>query len=187
MSVAKTYAKALFETTQVQNGHSDKVLSNLSKHLMQFNEILEQNSSLARALSSATTSRKEKYGILEAVSAKAKFDSLVTRFLQILVANHRLQYLGEMLVSLEEIRLKAEGGVLGILESAEQVDDADLKSLERVFGQSLGRKVSFQTTINPKLIAGLKVKVNGVTYDGTLRGQLDRLRSQMLKHAEELA
>jgi F0F1-type ATP synthase delta subunit len=53
-----------------------------------------------------------------------------------------------------------------------------IKEITQAFTQKLKRKVDFKVTTQPSLLAGLKVTVNGVTYDGSLLAQLERLKEE---------
>lgn len=77
-------------------------------------------------------------------------------------------------------RLAAQGGIRGSLVAAEAMNPEDIQSLAKAFGKKLGKAVAFQVSTDPALLAGVKVTVNGVTYDGTLRVQLQRLRDGMV-------
>jgi F0F1-type ATP synthase delta subunit len=57
--------------------------------------------------------------------------------------------------------------------------EADIDTLTKAFSQKLGKKVAFRVAIDPSLLAGMKVTVNGVTYDGTLRSQIHKLRDHL--------
>jgi F0F1-type ATP synthase delta subunit len=43
----------------------------------------------------------------------------------------------------------------------------------------LGRKVAFRVSTDPSLLAGVRVTVSGVTYDGTLKAQLEQLKDKI--------
>ena len=60
--------------------------------------------------------------------------------------------------------------------------DSDVQGLAQAYEKKLGKRVEFQVSVDPGLLAGLKVTVNGVTYDGTLRSQLDRLKENLSSH-----
>ncbi len=77
------------------------------------------------------------------------------------------------------IRLAAEGGVAGRLEVAEVISEADVSQLAKAFSEKFGKKVAFRVSQDPSLLAGIKVTVNGVTYDGTLRAQIQKLRDRV--------
>ena len=55
----------------------------------------------------------------------------------------------------------------------------DVEALAKAFGKKLNKRVAFHVSTDPSLLAGMKVTVNGVTYDGTLRSQLQKLRDQI--------
>jgi F-type H+-transporting ATPase subunit delta len=86
----------------------------------------------------------------------------------------------EITHAFNEVRLEAEGGILGRVVSADPMAANDLEDLSKAYSQKLGKRVAFSASVDPNLLAGIKVTVNGVTYDGTLRSQLQRLRDQLV-------
>jgi F-type H+-transporting ATPase subunit delta len=83
---------------------------------------------------------------------------------------------GEIRNAYRSVRLEAEGGVSGRLVSADPLSESDIKGLADAFQRKLGKPVAFRVSTDPSLLAGMKVIVNGVTYDGTLKSQLQQLR-----------
>jgi F-type H+-transporting ATPase subunit delta len=77
------------------------------------------------------------------------------------------------------VRLASEGGILGQVISAEPMDQKDVESLAQSFSKKLGKRVTFKVSVDAALLAGMKVIVSGVTYDGTLQSQLQKLRDQV--------
>jgi F-type H+-transporting ATPase subunit delta len=51
--------------------------------------------------------------------------------------------------------------------------------LTRVFGVITGKEVVPDLTVDPELLAGVIVEVDGRVYDGSLRTQLGKLRQRM--------
>ena len=185
MSVTRSYAKALYETTKaLSNGDGVSALSKtLSEQIFQMDEflkLLKGSKSLRIALMSPATSSKEKTGIICEISARARFPKLLQEFLCLLARKGRLSILSEILSALEEVRLEAVGGILGKLVSADSIAQPDIEALVWAFSKKLGKRVEFQVATDPSLLAGLKVMIQGVTYDGTLRCQLQKLRERMI-------
>jgi len=59
----------------------------------------------------------------------------------------------------------------------------DFEALKKSLEQKFGNKMAFQVVVDPALLAGMKVTVNAVTYDQTLRSYLSKLRNRVLAGA----
>jgi F-type H+-transporting ATPase subunit delta len=176
MSVAKKYAKALFDESR-KNGAGT---TDYAVQLRAMQSLLDSHKDLRAALTAPVTSGKEKMAIVQDIAAKAGFAKLTVNFLKLVAENGRLGILGEIIDALDEVRLASEGGVMGRIVSAEPLEAGALKQISDAFSQKLKKKVDFKVTTDGSLLAGLKVTVQGVTYDGTLRSQLDRLKEEFV-------
>ena len=185
MSLAKNYARAFFEQTASSNGSKETVLEQ-KKELADFWGVLESAPKLMAALTAPAISSKEKVAVVQELTDKLKISKPVMRLLSLLGQNGRIGMLPAVIDALDEVRLGVEGGVLGRIVSAEPLDSAAIKEITASFTSKLKRKVEFKTAIDTSLLAGLKVTVNGVTYDGTLLSQLERLRESFVHGAGRL-
>lgn len=183
MSVAKAYARALYESASEARVSSEEIRSYESQ-LKTFSDLINNSRELQIALLSGTTSPKEKEEVVAALSKKASFAPLLSNFLILLARKRRVDAVPAVLDAFIEVRLAAEGAVMGQLEAAEALAKADLDALTGAFERKLGKKVAFKTAIDENLLAGVKVTVSGVTYDGTLRSQLQRLRDRLVYGTE---
>ena len=179
MSLAKSYSKALFETA-VERGLSREAIDVLGVQLQGFAGMVKDRKDLKQVLCSAATKTSEKVKVVEALTEKLNSEGLLRQFLTLLAQNERLSWLSEMSAAYEEAALTAQGKILGRLVSAEAMTDLDIQSVAQSFEKKLGKKVAFRTSVDPDLLAGIKVEVSGVTYDGSLRAQLRRLKDQVV-------
>ena len=175
--VAKVYAKALFESA---TGTSAAGLDKIQTQLSQFVAALKSSKDLQVMLYAPITTGKEKASITQALADKMGTEPVLSKFLVLVANKDRMNALPEILEEFSAVRIAAEGGLQGRVVAAEAIGDADVASLSQAFTKKLGRKVSFNVSTDPSLLAGVKVTVNGVTYDGTLKSQLERLRDRML-------
>lgn len=178
MSVAKTYAKALYEAAQDAKS-SAEAISILESQMDDFLMAMAASKDAQTALYGPLVSAKEKVALITEISKKGGFSPLMTQFLVLLARKRRLSILKEIREAFMTVRLASEGGVLGRLVAAETVSEADVEGLAKAFSKKLGKRVAFQISSDPSLLAGMKVTVNGVTYDGTLRSELQRLRDRI--------
>ena len=179
MSVATSYAKALFAAAETQKA-TPAVLDTIEKELDQVIELLSGSKQLEMALCSSVTTMPEKVSIMEGLLEKLKPSELVHRFLLLLAKKNRISGLKQVREAWFSVRLAAEGGIAGELVSVDPMSQEDVNSLAAAFSAKFGRKVAFQVSTNPALLAGVKVTVNGVTYDGTLHSQLKKVRDRLL-------
>lgn len=178
MSLARNYARVLYEEAQSKGGKD--AIGAISTEIADFLKVVESSEAAKVALIGPVTSAKEKVAITTELGTKMNLAQVTKRFLQLVADNRRLGLLSEILTALEQVRVESEGGLLGLITSADPLDPADIKGIAESFGQKLGKKVDFRVNTDPTLLAGLKVTLNGVTYDGTLRSQLNRLKDEFV-------
>jgi F-type H+-transporting ATPase subunit delta len=178
-SVSRSYAKALLETAQ-ENGLKAADLDQIEAELNAFGSAMVTSGDLNVALSNPTISNAEKASIAEAVATKLGFSKLTTQFLTMVARKRRGSVLEEIAETFMAVRLESEGATLGAVVSADVLKKEDLEELATSFTRKLGKKVVFKAAVDPNLLAGLKVTVNGITYDGSLRSQLQTLRDRLV-------
>ncbi len=179
MSVAKSYAQALFEAAQEQR-YSSEALNSLEEEVGDFVNLVSVSKEVASALFAPITTEREKKSFLEAISKASRLSPLFSNFLMLLAKKNRLVLIQEIQHAFSAARLLSEGGVSGDLVVADPMNQDDVEGLAKAFGQKIGKRVAFRVSVDPTLLAGMKVTVNGVTYDGTLRSQLQRLRDRFV-------
>jgi F-type H+-transporting ATPase subunit delta len=179
MSVANAYAKALFQAAV--DGKADaRKLDEIEQQLEAVVSAINSTPAARIALLGPVTTVREKVAVLGEIGKKVGAGELFGRFLQLMARKQRLPILHEVRDAFRAVRLHAEGGVVGSLVAADAVGGADVEGLAQAFGRKLGKRVAFRVSTDASLLAGMKVTVNGVTYDGTLRSQLQRLRDRLL-------
>lgn len=178
MSIARTYARALFETATAAKSSSQEIQS-IEAELEMLVDGIEGSKAARVALFSPMMPASQKATLIESIAAQAKVSPAVARFLSLLARKGRLQFLGEIKNAFAAVRVEAEGGIIGTVVAADPVGTGDVESLAKAFGRKLNKRVAFRVSTDPSLLAGMKVTVNGITYDGTLRSQLQKLRDQL--------
>lgn len=179
MSVAQSYAKALYEASREQGAKAEAIEAAVFAVAGAFSS----SKQLRDVLYSPSTNGADRSKVLSALAEKVasgKEGKLVGVFLNLLSGKGRLRVLPDIADAFKKARVEAEGGVLGEVASADALKQEDLDSLARAFGSKLGKKVVFDTRVDSELLAGMKVTVGGVTYDGTLKNQLTRLKDTLI-------
>ncbi len=179
MSLANTYAKALYEAS-VELRLDASAQDQVAQDLFELGEMIQSSDSLKRVLFGPVTSTREKSSVVSSLATRCGFHSLTTHFLLLLAQKERLAFLVPMSEALLEVKTLAKGGVLGRLVSAEKMGAADVRELELAFTQKMGKTVVLTQKTDSSLLAGIQVTLQGVTYDGSLKTQLKKLRDDVI-------
>ncbi len=176
MSVAKSYARALFDSVREKGGAVETV----GVELAAFASVAESSKDLGRVLYGPVVNSAEKTSVIGAIGQKMGVSAATLNFLTLLARKGRVALLPQIVAAWDAVRLAAEGGVQGSLETAEAIGEADVRGMADAFSKKLSKKVAFKVSVDPTLLAGVKITVAGVTYDGTLKSQLQRLRERVV-------
>lgn len=181
MSVANSYAKALFEAISQGNSpqERERLVTDFQMQMGEMRKTLSSSRQVEAALIGPLTTSKEKASLIAAITKKEDLHPMLARFFYLLASKGRLGLLAEIQDEFAAAHLTAQGGIRGKLVSAEPISQEDLQGLSHAFGKKLGKTVAFQVSMDASLLAGVKVTVNGITYDGSLRAQLDQLRNRL--------
>jgi F-type H+-transporting ATPase subunit delta len=174
MSVAISYAQALYQVTGKEN------VKQIEDQLSALTTAIQTSTQLRISLYGPVSTAKEKQAIVDELAQILKCSNQMKAFLSILVRKNRLKQLPAIRNAFRAARTAGEGGLMGTMVSADALNDADMQALTDAFSKKLGKKVTFDSKTDAALLAGVKVTVNGVTYDGTLRSQLHRLRDRLV-------
>lgn len=62
-----------------------------------------------------------------------------------------------------------------VVTSAVALSDAQLKALGEKLEKTSGKKITLINRLDPRVLAGIRVEIDGKQYDGTIAGRLDRM------------
>lgn len=175
---ARRYARALF-TTALERGQ----LAAVSRDL----QLLSQAFVRAEAapwIADPRVDEARKQELLERV-LEGRADPLTRGLLAVLGRRQRSALLLEIPAALQELVDRHEGRARGLVETARPLDDARRARLEQALSAATGKQVSLEARVEPGLLGGVRVTLDGIRYDGSARGRLEQARRQLA--AAELA
>ena len=73
----------------------------------------------------------------------------------------------------------------GRIVTGMQLSVAAQKRIAHRFEEVLGCRVHLSCRLDRKQLAGVRVEINGICYDGTLRGQLLDIQKMLTRRGEE--
>jgi F-type H+-transporting ATPase subunit delta len=171
-TIARPYAKAAFEYARRADG-----LAAWSQGLNAAAEIVA-DSRVAALTKSPEWSTADLAGLISDI-ARAKLDAGMQNFLRVLAENRRLLLLPEIAAHYEVLRAAVENTVDVEVVSAVPLSAAQADKLSQALGIRLKRKVRMNTAVDPALLGGAVLRAGDLVIDGSLRGRLQRLATEL--------
>jgi F-type H+-transporting ATPase subunit delta len=120
-----------------------------------------------------------KRGLLDAVAAQAGLFRPIRNFFAVLIDHGRIPMLEQIARQFEREMNSQLGFVEADIASSRQLSVEEKQGLELQVEQLTGKKVRAKYVTNPELLGGAVVRVGSTIYDGSVRGQLQKLKEQL--------
>jgi F-type H+-transporting ATPase subunit delta len=172
--VAKRYARALFNAA-VRTQAVDAV----SEALQQLLNTLHEQPPLRTLLLNPLIPRERKQQMVQEAIGR-QTHPLLASLLSVLVDKRRERLLPEVAREFGELCDEHMGIARVRATTAYPLDSQQEHALVRGLEQRTGKTVVLQTNVDPSLIGGIVVRIGDTIIDGSVRGQLLRLRQYLL-------
>lgn len=174
-AIAGRYARALAEVVVDVKMDPKEAIAELG----QLTALVHDNIELRNILQNPAVPQKQKLALLDAIVARSKVSKMLRNFVAVLIDQRRIG-------SMEEIaeQFKHElNDRLGIAEaeisSVRELSAAEKKALETQVSAATGKKVTASYTQDAGLLGGAVVRVGSTIYDGSVLGQLRKMKRQI--------
>jgi F-type H+-transporting ATPase subunit delta len=124
-------------------------------------------------------SLEQKQRVLGQVMDRLAVAPLARRLLSALLSRHRLNQLDDVVAGIAEAIQQRQGVAVAEVRTAEPLGDDERAQLRRVLEGRVGKRLEMRESVDPDLIAGFVAQVESQLFDGSLRGQLDRLAKEL--------
>lgn len=172
--VARRYARAIFELAVQEDA-----LDTVGEELLTFDRCLQEQPRLRAILLTPEVEKQQKESIVREIT---KANSKIFRnFVLLLVKKGRQNRLSDIrqefdrLYDLENNRVRAE------ITSAVELDPKTVDKTREELARLLNAEVKLDTKVDPDILGGLIVRVDGMAMDGSLKKQLSILKEKLLK------
>jgi F-type H+-transporting ATPase subunit delta len=172
--VARRYARALLSLGLEEGRHEQ-----LGDELASVLRTMQDNPELGFLLQNQGYSQEQRKGAVEALSQVLKLSPLLVNFLRFLVERQRtadLHAIGRAYSSLLDTQV---GRIRATVTAAEPLAPEDVKKLREALSSMTGRSVVLEAKTDPKILGGVVTQVGATQYDGSLKTQLEKLRSEL--------
>lgn len=179
LAVASRYARALVDILYDSKSREDAL--GALEGLRGFQALMDASPELRSVLTSPAVPARKKRAAVARLADQLGFSPLLKNFLYVLIDHRRIEMLGSILSAVERLIDERQGIVRAAVTSARPLDQGQRAEVEAALGSATGRKVIGQYAVDHALIGGLTARVGSRVYDGSVRGQLQAMRSRLVR------
>jgi F-type H+-transporting ATPase subunit delta len=174
-SVASTYARAFADV--VFSAHLDA--NRAVAGLREIARLLAESADLRRVWENPAVPADQKRRLLDAIVQREGIDKPVRNLVAVLIDHRRVQFLQRIIEQLEKELDARMGFAEAQISSARELSEAEKRALEVEIEKTTGKKVRARYALDPSLLGGAMVRVGSTIYDGSVKGQLEKIREAM--------
>ena len=171
---ATRYARALLDVllkeSTADRGAQD--LASLAALLQRFPE-------LQRAFTNPAIPAARKRGLVEELLPKLSLSVPVGKLLLMLAERDRLTLLPDLTAVYQERLEELQRVVRAEVTTATPLSPEHLAALQRRLASATGSTVKLTTKVDPSIIGGVKTRIGGTVYDGSIATQLETFRQKL--------
>jgi F-type H+-transporting ATPase subunit delta len=142
-------------------------------------DLTEGSLELRRVWENPAIPAEQKRALLDAIAARQALLKQVRNFMAILIDHHRIGMLPEIARQFEHELHERMGLAEAEITSARELSEDERRGLEMQISSITGKRVLAKYSTDGALLGGAMVKVGSTIYDGSVRGQLQKLREQL--------
>lgn len=173
LAVDLTYGTALIEAAR-ETDQEERIL----EEGMQIADILKAEPDFRKFISYPGISAEEKKDVIRSVF-EGKISTELLHFLYVLVDKRRTGRFESIMKVYKKLLEEEEGVLYGTVLSVVALDDLQLSEIENETSRLLQRKVCLSNEMDPGLLAGFKIFIDGRIIDASYRKKLEELSMSM--------
>jgi len=174
-SVASRYARAFADVVQEQKLDPEHIGGELESLL----ELLAASPDLKKVWENPAIPAAQKRALLDAIVARAGISKPARNLVAVMIDHHRVAMLPRVAQEFRAEINRRMGFVDAEIVSMRELGDDERRDLETRIGQSLGSRIRARYSTDPGLLGGTKVRIGSTIYDGSVMGQLERIRERL--------
>ena len=172
--IASRYASGLYSIALEQNK-----VNVWQEEIKTIHKLFLENREFLDVLNSAFLPLNEKEEMLD--KTLKGVDPNVINLIKLLVKNHRQRYILDTFQAFNSLANELRGVKEGLIYSTYRLDDKTLEKIKQKIKEIEKCDVDLINIIDPTLIGGMRVVIDGHIYDGSIKSYLEKLKQSLLK------
>ncbi len=173
--IAKRYAKALVQLAEEKKS-VDKTRTDMAAFVAAVNEL----PALQKLFASPVFTPENKKAVIKELGAKLGMQPATQRFVEHLAETGRIRHVRDVFEAFQEILAERTNRAMARLTTAAPIAPADLADIKKKLEALTGKQVDIDAKVDAALIGGAKAQIGSTIYDGTIKNQLNKMRTQLV-------
>ena len=174
-SVTSTYARALADVVFDRKLDPQRIL----REVQSLNGLVAGSRDLREVWETPSITAEQKRGVLDAIASREGISSEVRNFVAVLIDHRRVSFFSQIAKQFEKELSQRLGFIEAEVTSARELNGPERGVLESEVAKLTGKKVRAQYFRDESLLGGAVVRIGSTIYDGSVNGQLNRIRERI--------
>lgn len=171
-SVTSTYARAFADVVFDQRLDPAKTL----QEAQSLAQLVASSRELREVWEAPSIPAEQKRALLDAIVVRADLSRSLRNFVAVLIDHRRIKFLDPITREFERELNRRMGFVEAQIVSARELGLPERSALEAQVAKLTGQKVRARYSQDGSILGGAIVKIGSTIYDGSVKGQLERIR-----------
>ena len=175
-TVVNTYARAFADVVIENRLDAAHTLAETE----QIAALAEQSKELREVWDNPSIPAEQKRAVLDAIVQRAGISRPVRNFLAVLIDKRRTRFLSEIVKQFAHDLNQRLGIAEAAITAARELSAAERAELESDLSRVTGKTIRARYEQDPSILGGAIARVGSTVYDGSVKGQLERIRQQLV-------
>ena len=175
-SVINIYARAFADVVLEKRLDPAKTLA----EAQQMSGLVRENKALREVWQAPSVTADQKRAVLDAIAKRAGISQMVRNFIAVLIDKSRMRFLDEIVAEFSHELNQRLGFAEAEITTTRELSAGERGALEADLAKVTGKKIRARYDQDKGILGGAVARVGSTVFDGSVRGQLERIRQQLV-------
>ena len=141
--------------------------------------LVRENKPLREVWQAPSVTADQKRAVLDAIAKRAGISQMVRNFVAVLIDKGRVNFLDEIVAEFAHELNQRLGFAEAEITTTRELTASERSALEADLAKVTGKKIRARYDQDQSILGGAVARVGSTVYDGSVKGQLEKLREQL--------
>jgi F-type H+-transporting ATPase subunit delta len=175
-SVVNTYARAFADVVVDKRLDPAKTLA----EAQQISALVRESGELREVWVAPSIPAEQKLAVLDAIVKRAGISQMVRNFIAVVIDKGRVHFLQDIVAEFGHELNQRLGFAEAEITTSRELSSDERSALESDLAKVTGKKIRARYDQDRSILGGAIARVGSTVYDGSVKGQLEKIREQLI-------